>query len=175
MKKYFSILVAVMFAALSFTLTSCGDDDEKDEPTTGSNFTINGMAINTSAGASADESSWNSSTGKGSLVIPFIIKNSDGSFPASLYFSYKSDSSLKIGDDLASKQLTLRGLGSYTQQYKVTSGSAVVKKVSGNEVTIEFNELTLFCDNFDESDGEWMEVPALNKAQLVINGTATTM
>lgn len=31
MKKYLSILVAVMLAALSFTLTSCGDDDE-DEP-----------------------------------------------------------------------------------------------------------------------------------------------
>lgn len=28
MKKYLSILVAVMLAALSFTLTSCGDDDE---------------------------------------------------------------------------------------------------------------------------------------------------
>lgn len=32
MKKYLSILVAVMLAALSFTLTSCGDDDEEDEP-----------------------------------------------------------------------------------------------------------------------------------------------
>lgn len=31
MKKYLSILVAVMLAAMSFTLTSCGDDDE-DEP-----------------------------------------------------------------------------------------------------------------------------------------------
>lgn len=31
MKKYLSILVAVMLAALSFTLTSCGDDDD-DEP-----------------------------------------------------------------------------------------------------------------------------------------------
>ena len=30
MKKYLSILVAVMLAALSFTLTSCGDDDEDD-------------------------------------------------------------------------------------------------------------------------------------------------
>lgn len=30
MKKYLSILVAVMLAALSFTLTSCGDDDENE-------------------------------------------------------------------------------------------------------------------------------------------------
>ncbi len=32
MKKYLSILVAVMLAAMSFTLTSCGDDDNEDEP-----------------------------------------------------------------------------------------------------------------------------------------------
>lgn len=34
MKKYLSILVAVMLAAMSFTLTSCGDDDEDEEEPT---------------------------------------------------------------------------------------------------------------------------------------------
>lgn len=34
MKKYLSILVAVMLAALSFTLTSCGDDEPDPVPGT---------------------------------------------------------------------------------------------------------------------------------------------
>ena len=43
MKKYFSILIAVLLASLSFSLTSCGDDD--DEPGIENGATIIGKWI----------------------------------------------------------------------------------------------------------------------------------
>ena len=48
MKKYLSILVAVMLAAMAFTLTSCGDDDD-DEPSGSENgkLTVNGVTAGT--------------------------------------------------------------------------------------------------------------------------------
>ena len=49
MKKYLSILIAVLFAATSATLTSCGDDDESDLPevnqTASGDFTFNNKKL----------------------------------------------------------------------------------------------------------------------------------
>ena len=49
MKKYLYLFFVALFATMSFSLTSCGDDD--DEPNGGndskSSFTINGTAFGT--------------------------------------------------------------------------------------------------------------------------------
>ena len=43
MKKYLSLLFVALFATMSFALTSCGDDDEPNDPTTGNmELTIDG-------------------------------------------------------------------------------------------------------------------------------------
>lgn len=49
MAKYTKLFMAALFAAMSFTLTSCGDDDDEDGPGTGNNFgdvafTLNGQS-----------------------------------------------------------------------------------------------------------------------------------
>lgn len=48
MKKYLYFLFVALFATMSFALTSCGDDDdEPNDPTTGSGLTINGVKYKT--------------------------------------------------------------------------------------------------------------------------------
>ena len=55
MKKYLYFLFVALFATMSFALTSCGDDDEPNDPTTG-----NGNSALTIDGTKYSFEYWNS-------------------------------------------------------------------------------------------------------------------
>ena len=168
MRKYFSILVAVLLASLSFSLTSCGNDDDPDNGN--GSLVINGHKY-TTVGVIPDEGSgWDGEDGK--IYIPFTYKESDGTIvPYFLSFEFKSASQIKVGDDVAKKSLKMSSLTYVDDLMTYVSGSMLVKSIDNgkNTIIVELKDLT-FNNPYYDSEEDWI-IPELNQTKYVLTGT----
>lgn len=133
MKKYLSTLVAVMLAALSFTLTSCGDDDEKDEPST------NAELVGTWHNNIRTEMTWDDE--------PFVIEENT-------YWQFKSDGTciciVDNGDDVDIERSTWKRNGNaLTLNHPGESETMTIKTLTKDKlivsemgITLEFNRVS---------------------------------
>lgn len=149
MKKYFYPLMVALMAIVSCTFVSCSDDD--NSPTGNdagpSVIEINGTKRNISMLASL-KGVWNAASESGEFTIPVDVEK-EGSVVVDYYsFRFESETSLKVGDDVAKMNLGLTLLLANTDDpawgsgYAYTSGKAVVTETNPDE-----NRLTLRFEN----------------------------
>lgn len=142
MKKYFSILAAILFCSMSFALTACGDDDDDEPSANKDGIEINGVRYSTDITIGYD-GGWNKATGNGFYTMGFNYIDSDGSIVPSLFlFNFESDSKPKVGDDLTKMDLWM---GLADDAYKVISGKATITSIdnSQNYITVKYENLKL--------------------------------
>ena len=165
MKKYYTLLLAVLFAALPFALTSCGDDnDEPDDPNkTKSSFTVNGKPyydLHQSIYGEPEATLYNYVEGLGTAQINFEFsasKNPDDVDPwnptgvdvmiytKSFNASSIAGKNLELTDDIRVSVAD----GAYLEEY--VSGSISVVSIKGNRATIKFNSLKV-CEEDNASN-----------------------
>ncbi len=148
MKKYLYLFFVALFATMSFTLTSCGDDD--DEPNnsgeTASALTINGKKVAFDSYYSQLQKRYDNRT-----MFWCQIKG-DGSLDVNLYnwesltsgYTYSSNN-----EDIAIAYDTYESDYSCGHEiYGFSSGSVKVVKVdeANNSVTLFFNKAIFNCD-----------------------------
>lgn len=142
MKKYIYIFSITLLATLSFTLMSCGNDDENNG-TSGSTIEINGVmrTISTIAGL---EGSWSNGSGEFTITVD-NVKN--GTNDLEYYMlSFQNATDLKKGDDVSKMKLTLSPPeASYWESYSYQSGKATVMATNKEkrEITIQFEQLEM--------------------------------
>ena len=158
MKKYIYFLSVTLLATLSFTLMSCGDDDENNG-INGNTIEING-AMRTVSTMIGLEGSWSNGDGKFTLTVD-NVKNGTNDLEYYMFF-FQSTADLKTGDDVSKMQLTLSPPeASYGEKYSYKSGKAIVADTNKgkSEITIKFEQLEMI------SEGE----------SYKFNGTVTLM
>lgn len=155
MKKFFDYFFIILFAAVSFNLTSCSDDDD---PTEGGNtIEINGVGYNLSAVGFMGN--WDESTNKGTFTVA-VDNESNGVINVEYYtFSYRNVTGPQIGDDFSTMNLALTPLNEeedgsiidLEDAFKYNSGKAIVTNVNPNEseITIRFEQLKMSHDGRD--------------------------
>lgn len=142
MKKYIYIFSITLLATLSFTLMSCGNDDENNG-TSGSSIEINGVmrTISTIAGL---EGSWSNGSGEFTITVD-NVKNGTNDLEYYM-FSFQNATDLKKGDDVSKMKLTLSPPeASYWESYSYQSGKATVMATNKEkrEITIQFEQLEM--------------------------------
>ncbi len=142
MKKYIYIFSITLLATLSFTLMSCGNDDENNG-TSGSTIEINGVmrTISTIAGL---EGSWSNGSGEFTITVD-NVKNGTNDLEYYM-FSFQNATDLKKGDDVSKMKLTLSPPEtSYWESYSYQSGKATVMATNKekSEITIKFEQLEM--------------------------------
>lgn len=142
MKKYIYIFSITLLATLSFTLMSCGNDDENNG-TSGSTIEINGVmrTISTIAGL---EGSWSNGSGEFTITVD-NVKNGTNDLEYYM-FSFQNATDLKKGDDVSKMKLTLSPPeASYWESYSYQSGKATVMATNKEkrEITIQFEQLEM--------------------------------
>ncbi len=142
MKKYIYFFSITLLTTLSFTLMSCGDDDENNE-TNGNTIEINGVmrTVSTIAGL---EGSWSNGSGEFTLTVD-NVKNGTNDLEYYM-FSFQNAADLKKGDDVSKMQLTLSPPeASYWENYSYQSGKATVMNTNKekSEITIKFEQLEM--------------------------------
>lgn len=137
--------MVAMFAAMSFTLTACGDDNEPDDPNKGgSNFTINGVSVQTTTEFTM-AGEWDSDNNEGTFTVAVNDKGDIWYYK----FSYINNSLPKVGDNFASMNLTLEPLDDSDvplgMNLAYSEGSAIVKSIDKSKeiMTIEFKSLKM--------------------------------
>lgn len=155
MKKYFYLIFVALFATMSFTLVSCGDDDAPNAPTTDSAVTINGVKYNVYTLMSYD-GYW-SSNGESNFSFFAYLPGEESITPYSYNFVFTSSQKPKVGDDLAQRGLMLDPILSHFQddatmwdpsncefvKFSRTAGSAVVTAIEDGTMTIQFSNLKM--------------------------------
>ena len=122
MKKYIYFFSITLLATLSFTLMSCGDDENNE--TNGNAIEINGVmrTISTMVGL---EGSWSNGSGEFTLTVD-NVKNGTNDLEYYM-FSFQSATNLNKGDDVSKMKLTLSPPeASYWENYSYQSGKATV-------------------------------------------------
>lgn len=142
MKKYIYFFAITLLATLSFTLMSCGDDDENNE-TNGNTIEINGVmrTVSTIAGL---EGSWSNGSGEFTLTVD-NVKNGTNDLEYYM-FSFQNAINLKKGDDVSKMKLTLSPPeASYWESYSYQNGKATVMDTNKekSEITIKFEQLEM--------------------------------
>lgn len=142
MKKYIYFFSITLLATLSFTLMSCGDDDENNG-TNGNTIEINGVmrTVSTIAGL---EGSWSNGSGEFTITVD-NVKNGTNDLEYYM-FSFQSAADLKKGDDVSKMKLTLSPPeASYWESYSYQSGKATVMATNKEkrEITIQFEQLEM--------------------------------
>ena len=118
MKKYIYFFSITLLATLSFTLMSCGDDENNE--TNGNAIEINGVmrTISTMVGL---EGSWSNGSGEFTLTVD-NVKNGTNDLEYYM-FSFQSATNLNKGDDVSKMKLTLSPPeASYCENYSYKSG-----------------------------------------------------
>ena len=165
MKKYFDCFFIVLFAIVSFSVTSCGNDDDPTEE--GNKIEINGVGYNLSAVGFMGN--WDEITNKGTFTVA-VDNESNGVINVEYYtFSYRNVTGPQVGDDFSTMNLALTPLNEeedgsiidLEDAFKYNSGKAIVTNVNPNEseITIRFEQLKMSHDGRD----------------YVFNGNATLM
>lgn len=148
MKKYLQLLLVALFATLSFSLTSCGDDDEPDGGDSKANLTINGQGYkeHSATGATSSVTDY----GNGVMTIHAEL------YPASSdEFDYfpRANVSLEAKSATFTKGMTLDLTDGYVEMVtdvmegdkydEIKSGKITVSEVKGETVTLKFDNLKL--------------------------------
>lgn len=149
MKKYFDCFFIVLFAIVSFSVTSCGNDDDPTEE--GNKIEINGVGYNLSAVGFMG--SWDKNINKGEFTVSVDNVSNGVTYVDYYTFSFKSTTEPIVGDDLAQMTLALTPLNDeedgniidLTDSFKYDSGKAVVTNTNINEseITIRFENLKM--------------------------------
>ena len=149
MKKYLYLLFVALFATLSFSLTSCGDDD--DEPNGGSSpasssFTIDGVSF----GTNKDWAWVQNFEYRNTALFQAQLSTSKGEYPwIEMHIDTKAVNDSSKGKKL---EITSSDLTYFTTQYNTTtydeevSGNVIVQDVNSSAVTLKF-------ENYKLSDG----------------------
>ena len=148
MKKYLYLLIVALFATMSFTLTSCGDDN--DEPNGGndskSSFTINGTAFGTN-----DDWAWvQNLEAQDVATFQAQLSTSNGEYPwVEMTIDTKAVKDSSKGQSLL---ITNAKVKYFTAQSSATiydeeeGGSVIVQDITSSTITLKFN-------NYKLSDG----------------------
>ena len=155
MKKFFDYFFITLFAVVSFSVTSCSNDD--DPTTSGNKIEINGVSYNLSMVGFMG--SWNESTNKGTFTVA-VDNESNGVINVEYYtFSYRNVTGPQVGDDFSTMNLALTPLNEeedgsiidLEDAFKYNSGKAIVTNVNPNEseITIRFEQLKMSHDGRD--------------------------
>ncbi|MCM1293317.1 MAG: hypothetical protein NC230_07050 [Bacteroides sp.] len=156
MKKYLSMLFVALFATLSFTLTSCGDDDEPDGGNVSASLTINGQGYkeHSTTGASSTITDYSSTRPDLGISIKAELypSNSD-----ELDFFPRANISLEAEAATLSKGMTLTLNNGYVEMItdvmegdtydEIRSGKVTVTDIAGATVTLSFDNLKLADDD----------------------------
>lgn len=157
MKKYFSILVAVLFATLSLTLTACSDDDEEGEDNYGG---ANTLVINGEKYFDDNPEFSNIRTNVYSFSYYPASYNEDAELsPIYHHLEISIHSALKSGmnipfDDVYSFSMAI------STEYRYQDMSGNIKVVSASDKTIILSFENCKCTRDDGWD-------------ITINGTVT--
>ena len=163
MKKYLHLLLVALFSTLTFSLTSCSDDD--DEPSIGkSSLTINGEGFkeHSTTGATSTYTDYGSYAGASIKAELYPSKSDELEYFPCVNISLDAESGT------LTKGMTIALEGGYveyvtdvmqgTRYDEIKSGKITVSEVKGSSVTLKFDNLKLINDD--------------NEA-LTINGTLT--
>lgn len=172
MKKYFSILAAILFCSMSFALTACGDDDD-DEPSNGggsNTLTINGEKYTCSdptyfiynAGTLDPFDDNGKNTPEYSFSYWPFSSNDDSDFDALDEMCLNIEGRIKANTTIAMDDLSYFRIG-LNPDFRFTNKSGQIKivSVSSNSVTLTFDN----CKCVRESSSRTFNI--------TINGTAT--
>lgn len=148
MKKYLYLFFVALFATMSFSLTSCGDDD--DEPNGGndskSTFTINGTTFGTN-----DDWAWvQNIEAQDVATFQAQLSTSKGEYPwVEMTIDTKAVKGSSKGQSLT---ITNAKVKYFTTQTSATifdeeeGGSILVQDITSSAITLKFN-------NYKLSDG----------------------
>lgn len=139
MAKYLKLFMVALFATLTFSLTSCGDDDEPNASTTGTSLTINGVKYKANP-----IMSWDGSWEEGTFTVSVLDK--DNNACGYIFDFTPNGTTVEEGDNFANMSLTMTvwdvsDASMSTLDY--VSGSAIAKSFSKNSMTVEFNNLKM--------------------------------
>lgn len=157
MSKYFKLLFVALFAAMSMSLMSCGDDDDEPGGSSGS-LTINGVKYRENPAML-----WNGSWEEGTFTVSVLDK--DNNFCAYSFDFEPEEETVKVGDDFAEMSLTMLVMDVTEASmctFDYVSGSVVAKSFGKDTMTVEFKNLKM--------EGETLMG---EEASYVFNGTAT--
>ena len=137
MKKYFSIIVAVLLAAMALSLASCSkDDDDDDDAPSGGKKSVGELVINGETvsfkwmSASLDEESC--------MDYAVVMLDFDGVFYE--IGIHEDITEFSKGDDVSE---TLGFMIDGVVYANVASGSVIVKSIDSNSVTLSFEDTEL--------------------------------
>lgn len=144
MNKYLKFLFVALFATISFSFSSCGDDDDDEPKLPSATITINGVEkeISLFVGMMGE---WDSDNDDGHFTVS-IYEDPDVSYYT---FFYENTTFPKVGDNFAKMNLQLMVMDdsdlSMLTRLNYVSGSAVVKSLNKNDgsITIQFSNLKM--------------------------------
>lgn len=152
MKKYLSLLLVALFATLSFTLTSCGDDN--DEPNGGddkASLTINGQGYKEHSYAASTLTDYGTRLGIKIEAELYPAKSDESDFYPRAHISIEAKS------ETLTKGMTLTLNDGYVEMItdvmagdkydEIKSGKITVSEVKGSTVTLNFDNLKLADDD----------------------------
>lgn len=151
MKKYLYLLMVAVFATLPFSLTSCGDDDDEDTSSSVyGKLNVNskdyacygfGMPITYS-------STWENNELEINLPLGELSDAQKGEYDYDYMYSITCSGGSKptVGTNLgnySNVSLVYMGGSSMSEASVYCGGSAIVKEVSDDAITIEFKDFTI--------------------------------
>lgn len=154
MKKYLSLLLVALFTTFSFTLTSCGDDD--DEPDGGkgkATLTINGQNYkeHTTTGASSTITDYGTRLGIKIDAELYPAKSDELDLFPMANISLETESvtltkgtTLSINDGYVEMMTDVMEGEKYDE---IKSGKVTVSDIAGSTVTLKFDNLKLANDD----------------------------
>lgn len=152
MKKYLYQIMVAFLAISTFTLTSCGDDDDSLSSSDGyQTIEINNTQYSLSTIAGFD-GSWDEDQKGGGFGICVNVEHKGLTDVEYYLFDYKNRTCPEVGDDFGNMDLTLRTLthdNDYSwdlyDPYHYQSGTAVVTATSPDDskITIRFKNLKM--------------------------------
>ena len=138
--QYLYFLFVALFATMSFALTSCGDDDdEPNDPTTGSGLTINGVKYK--ANPIMD---WDGSWEEGTFTVSVLDK--DNNACGYMFDFTPNGATVKEGDNFANMSLTMMVMDvsdASMSTLDYVSGTVIAKSFGKSTMTVEFNNLKM--------------------------------
>lgn len=163
MKKYYTLFLGVLLAALPFALTSCGDDEPDDPNKAKSTFTVNGKPyydMYQSVHGEPEATLYNYIEGLETAQINFEFSASnnqddlDSWNPTGVYvmiYTKSFDSSTIAGKELELTDDIKVSIadGPYLKEY--VSGSISVVSIKDDRATIKFNNLKV-CEEDNSSN-----------------------
>lgn len=153
MKKYFHLLFVALFATLSFSLTSCGDDDEPDSGDSKATLTINGQGYreHSATGANSTITDYGTSLGIKVDAELYPANSEETDFYPRAHISIEANSvslakgtTLTLNDGYIEMVTDVMEGDTYDE---IKGGKVIVSDVKGSTVTLNFENLKLADDD----------------------------